>query len=191
MRTLGSQAQECLESFHRRLSAVETKDKFIEIILQVFCIDTVMSAVQPGLQIAEDPMNVQGMGFWMVEFVTISSHCVFGIPFPLIGIDFGCQFHIVREEVTNGNFTGRSKRSLPRSGASACWASHSRRTFLPRDPLRFKIHRSAIAPIHVEGHGRVIADDSPSPACLPKTHRRAIPHVLVFTALAPAHSVER
>ena len=71
MRTLGSQAQECLESCHRCLSAVETKDKFIEIILQVFCIDTVMSAVQPGLQIAEDPMNVQGMGFGMVELVTI------------------------------------------------------------------------------------------------------------------------
>ena len=63
MRTLGSQAHECLESCHRRLSAVETKDKFIEIILQVFCIDTVVSAVQPGFKIAEDPMNVQGMGF--------------------------------------------------------------------------------------------------------------------------------
>ena len=54
MRTLGSQAQECLESCHRCLSAVETKDKFIEIVLQVLCIDTVMTAVQPGLQIAED-----------------------------------------------------------------------------------------------------------------------------------------
>ena len=104
MRTLGSQAQECLERCHGCFSAVETKDKFIEIILQVFRIDTVMSAVQPGLQIAEDPMNVQGVGFGMVELVTIPSHCVFGIPFPLIGIDFGSQFHIVRQEATNGNF---------------------------------------------------------------------------------------
>jgi hypothetical protein len=86
------------------LSTVETKDKFIEIILQVFCIDTVMSAVQPGLQIAEDPMNVQGMGFGMVELVTIPSHGIFGIPSPLIGINFGSQFHILRQEATNGNF---------------------------------------------------------------------------------------
>src|ERR1700704_5244710 len=70
MRTLGSQAQESLESCHVCFSAVETKDKFIKIILQVFCIDTVMSAVQPGLQIAKDPMNVQGVGFGMVELVT-------------------------------------------------------------------------------------------------------------------------
>jgi len=88
MRTLGSQAGECLESCHGCLSAVETKDKFIEIILQVFCIDTVMSAVQLGLQIAEDPMNVQGLGFGMPELVTIPSHCIFGIPSPLIGTNF-------------------------------------------------------------------------------------------------------
>ena len=72
--------------------------------MQVFCIDTVMSAVQPGLQIAKDPMNVQGVGFGMVELVTIPSHCVFGIPFPLIGINFGSQLHIIRQEATNGNF---------------------------------------------------------------------------------------
>ena len=104
MRTLGSQPQECLESCHGCLSAVETKDKFIEIILQVFCIDTVMSAVEPGLQIAKDPMNVQGVGFGMMELVTIPSHCVLGIPSPLIGINFGSQFHIIRQEATNGNF---------------------------------------------------------------------------------------
>jgi hypothetical protein len=86
MRALGSQAQECLESCHGCLSAVETKDEFIEIILQVFCSDTVMSAVEPGLQITEYPMNVQGVGFGMVELVMIPSHCVCGIPFPLIGI---------------------------------------------------------------------------------------------------------
>ena len=78
MRTLGGQAQESLESCHGRFPAVETKDKFIEIVLQVFCIDTVVSAVQPGLQIAEDPMNVQGMGFGMVKLVTIPSHRTFG-----------------------------------------------------------------------------------------------------------------
>ena len=75
------QAQECLESCHGCSSAVETKDKFVEIVLQVFCVDTVMSAVQPGLQIAKDPMNVQGAGFGMVEFVSIPSQCAFGIPF--------------------------------------------------------------------------------------------------------------
>ena len=85
----------------------------------------------------------------------------------------------------------RHHREQLRFREPARWARHWRRTFVPRDPLRFKIHRSTIAPIHVEGHGRVIADDSPSPACLPKAHRRAKPHVLVFTALAPAHSVER
>ena len=104
MRALGSQAQECLESCHGCLSAVETKDKFIEIILQVFCVDTVMSAVEPGLQITEYPVNVQGVGFVMVELVTIPSHCACGIPFPLIGINLGSQLHIVRQEATNGNF---------------------------------------------------------------------------------------
>ena len=104
MRTLSSQAQECLESCHGCSSAVETKDKFVEIILQVFCVDTVMSAVQPGLQIAKDPMNVQGAGFGMVEFVSIPSHCAFGISLPLIGINFGSWFHIIRQEATNGNF---------------------------------------------------------------------------------------
>jgi hypothetical protein len=48
-----------------------------------------------------------------------------------------------------------------------------------------KIHGSAIAPIHVEGHRRVITDDSPSPDCLPKTHRGAVPHVLLFGTLPP------
>ena len=33
MRTRGSQAKECLQSCHGRLSAAETEDKFIEIIL--------------------------------------------------------------------------------------------------------------------------------------------------------------
>ena len=113
MRTLGSPTQERLESCHGCLSAVEAKDKFIEIILQVFCIDTVMSAVQPGLQIAEDPMNVQGMGFRMVELVTIPSHCVFGIPSPLIGINFGSRFHITRQEATNGSFIRPSGFSQP------------------------------------------------------------------------------
>ena len=70
--------------------------------MQVFRIDTVMSAVQPGLQIAEDPMNVQGVGFGMVELVTIPSHCVFGIPFPLIGINFGSQFHASAPSPGNG-----------------------------------------------------------------------------------------
>jgi hypothetical protein len=45
--------------------------------------------------------------------------------------------------------------------------------------------------IHGEEHGRGIADDAPSPTCLPQTHRRAIPEVLVFPALAPAHPGER
>ena len=104
MRTLSSQAQECLESCHGCSSAVETKDEFVEIVLQVFCVDTVMSAVQPGLQIVKDPMNVQGAGFGMVEFVSIPSQCAFGIPLPLIGINFGSWFHIIRQEATNGNF---------------------------------------------------------------------------------------
>jgi hypothetical protein len=56
--------------------------------------------------------------------------------------------------------------------------------------LRLKIHGSAIAPIHVEGHRRVITDDSPSPGCLPKTHRGAVPHVLLFGTLPPLHSIE-
>ena len=68
---------------------------------------------------------------------------------------------------------------------------HGRRTFIPRVPLRLQIHCSAIAPIHGEGHGRVIVDDASSPVRLPKTHRRAVPQVLVFTALSPAHSMER
>jgi hypothetical protein len=44
------------------------------------------------------------MGFGMVELVTIPSHGIFGIPSPLIGINFGSQFHILRQEATNGNF---------------------------------------------------------------------------------------
>jgi hypothetical protein len=40
------------------------------------------------LQIAEDPRNVQGMGFGMLGLVTIPSHCIFGIPSPLIGTNF-------------------------------------------------------------------------------------------------------
>jgi hypothetical protein len=81
MGTLGSQAQECLKRCHGCFSAVETKDKFIEIISQVFRIDTVMSTVQPGLQIAEDPMNVQGVGFGMVELVTIPLIAFLEYPF--------------------------------------------------------------------------------------------------------------
>ena len=118
MRALGSQAQECLESGHGCLSAVETKDKFIEIILQVFCIDTVMSAVEPGLQITEYPMNGQGVGFGMVELVTIPSHCACGIPFPLIGINLGSQLHIIRQEATNGNFIRPFGFSQPESTGS-------------------------------------------------------------------------
>ena len=49
-------------------------------------------------------MNVQGMGFGMVKLVTIPSHRIFGISSPLIGINFGSQFHILRQEATNGNF---------------------------------------------------------------------------------------
>jgi hypothetical protein len=78
-----------------------------------------------------------------------------------------------------------------RNDFSRTWGRHSRRTHIPRNRLRFKINRSAIGPIHVERHGRVIVDDTPSPARLLKTRRRAVPYVLVFIALAPAHSVER
>src|SRR3546814_5528697 len=51
-----------------------------------------------------------------------------------------------------------------------------------------QIDGGPVAAIHVERHGRVIADDSPSPARFPKTNRVAIPHVLIFTALADRKS---
>ena len=56
---------------------------------------------------------------------------------------------------------------------------------MPRDPLRIKINRGAIAPIHVERH-RVIVDDAPPSTYFPKAHRCAVPHILIFTALARA-----
>jgi hypothetical protein len=63
--------------------------------------------------------------------------------------------------------------------------------FMLTRPTRLKIHRGAITPIHVEGYGRVIADDLPLPTYLLNTHRRAVPQIPIFTTLAPAHSVER
>src|SRR5215831_16957284 len=44
--------------------------------------------------------------------------------------------------------------------------------------LRLQIHRGAITPIHVEGHGRVIADDLPSSTYPLNAHGRAVPQIL-------------
>src|SRR4029453_5911744 len=70
-------------------------------------------------------------------------------------------------------------------------APHRRGSFTAREALHFKINRSPIASIHVERHRRVVVDDAPSPTCLPKTHRRAVPHILILTPLTSAHSVGR
>ena len=69
----------------------------------------------------------------------------------------------------------RGTRVGRRTSSSEPEGRHWPRTSIPRDPLRFKINCSPIAPIHVEGHGRVVVDDAPSPVRLPKTHRRAVP----------------
>lgn len=82
----------------------------------------------------------------------------------------------------SGEATGRPLLAL---------TGESQRPFLRGDPLCSEVNRGSIAPIHVERHRGVIVHDAPLPTHSPKAHRAAVPHVLIFSALAPAHSVER
>jgi hypothetical protein len=48
---LGGHAKEGLKSGHGCLAPVKTKDKFIEVILQIFGINAMMSAIEPGFEV--------------------------------------------------------------------------------------------------------------------------------------------
>jgi hypothetical protein len=66
MISLGRQAQQGLERRHRCMPTVKAEYKFIKVMSQVFGIDAVMSAIEPGFEIAEGAVNMQGMGFRVV-----------------------------------------------------------------------------------------------------------------------------
>lgn len=84
----------------------------------------------------------------------------------------------------------RPTRRIYRSGAKAIYWLHAivRRRFLSL--LRLQIDGSPIAAIHVERYGCMIAENPPSFVSPAKAQSCAIPHILVVTTLAAAHSVQ-
>src|SRR5450755_4154438 len=63
---LGRQAQQGLERRHRCVPAVKAEYKFIKVMSQVFGIYAVMSAIEPGFEIAEGAVDMQSVGFGVV-----------------------------------------------------------------------------------------------------------------------------
>ncbi len=87
--------QESLESGHRCFPAIETEDKFVEVSLQVFWVNSMMRTIEPCLEIAESPVNVRRPRSWRLP-VAIVRKRGFGVPFPAIGPNrrsFGCILH--------------------------------------------------------------------------------------------------
>ena len=72
MAALGRQSQQRLKRSHRRIPAVKTEHKFVEVMLQVFWINAVVGAIEPSLEVAEGTMNMQSVGFGVVEFMAIT-----------------------------------------------------------------------------------------------------------------------
>ena len=72
MISLACQAQQGLERSHRRIPAVKAENEFIEIMLQVLGINAVVGTIEPSFEIPEGAMNMQGVGFGVVEFMAIT-----------------------------------------------------------------------------------------------------------------------
>ena len=87
MISLARQAQQGLERSHRRIPAVKSEHKFIEVVLQVFGIHPVVGAIEPSFEVAEGPVNMEGVGFGVVKLMAKSCQRRLGITLPAIGVD--------------------------------------------------------------------------------------------------------
>ena len=103
---LCGQSEQRLERGHGSLTPVKTKHEFIEIILQVFGINAMMSSVEPRLEVTQSPVNVKGLGFGMMEIVSIACQGRRRVPLPLIGGDFTARFHVFLQKATDGGRIG-------------------------------------------------------------------------------------
>ena len=86
MISLACQTQQGLERRQRRIPAVKTEYKFIAVVLQVFWLHAVVSAMEPSFAVAAGALNMPGVGFGSVQFMAITCPRGFGITLPAIGI---------------------------------------------------------------------------------------------------------
>src|SRR3990172_5256950 len=61
-----SNPQERLESGHRCFPAVEEKDEFVKVGLQILRIDSMMSTIEPRFKIAKSPVDVRSPHSWIL-----------------------------------------------------------------------------------------------------------------------------
>jgi hypothetical protein len=80
------------------MSAVKAENKFIQVMSQVFGINAVVSAIEPGFEIAEGAVNMQGVGFWGVSFMAITCQRSLGITSPSIGNDHAAGQNAAHEK---------------------------------------------------------------------------------------------
>ena len=72
MISLACQAQQGLKCSHWRFPAIKSKNKFIEVMLQVFGINAVVSSIEPSFEVPEGTMNMQRVGFGVMKFMAIT-----------------------------------------------------------------------------------------------------------------------
>jgi len=70
-----SDPQERLESGHRCFPAVEAKDEFVKVGLQILWIDSMMSTIELRFEIAKSPVDVRSPHSWILPVPT-SSFCI-------------------------------------------------------------------------------------------------------------------
>ena len=65
-----------------------------------------MGAIEPGFEVAESPVDVERMGFGVMEIMSIACQGRGRVPSPLIGGDLRARLHIFLQKAANGTRIG-------------------------------------------------------------------------------------
>ena len=94
---------------HRRLAPVEAENKLVQIALEILWLNTVMRAIEPRLEVAEDPVDMW-RNFVRSLRCPNNAHAMLvphqrrvGIPAPAIGSKCGAGLNIFHQKITNAD----------------------------------------------------------------------------------------
>ena len=129
---------ERLESGHRCFPAVEAKDEFAKVGLQILRIKSMMSAIEPRFEIAKSQVEVRSPHSWILP-VPIFRKCRFGVPSPPVGPNHRDLLDILHQKNcpinSSSAFAAVAKRMRPASQQSPCACQYTQSLQQPQKPV--------------------------------------------------------